>query len=121
MNNYRLKRNACFCSQAQGKRWQDCDGFSDLSLCIFGVPVGISFPHFLYSPRRLREFGGGLTPSFSSHQTYLLLEPQLGVPVYAKIALQPVLGVSAIASVPSLSSLPTVRFPLLWVDIVRMI
>ncbi|KAH9406321.1 Alpha mannosidase, middle domain [Tyrophagus putrescentiae] len=116
MNNYRLKRNQCFCSGV-GKRWQDCDGFTDLSPCLFGVPVGISFPHFLHSPRRLAEIGGGLEPTFTEHQSYLLLEPNLGVPVYAKVAIQPVLGVSRIGSVLALSRLPTVRLPLMWINI----
>lgn len=54
-----LPENRCFCGE--GRDWKDCDGWSDLSSCLFGAPAGISFPHFIHYPRRLAEINGILT------------------------------------------------------------
>lgn len=51
-----LRENRCFCTE--GRDWKDCDGWSDLSSCLFGAPAGISFPHFINYPRRLAEIDG---------------------------------------------------------------
>ena len=118
MFDARLKRNKCRC--LNNKPWQECDGWSDMSQCMFGAPIGISFPHFFNSPRRQREVNG-LNPNADLHFGFLDMEPQLAVPVSAKLVFQGVLGVTPISSVSALSQLPNVKLPLVWVEMVCLL
>ncbi len=44
-----------------------------------GAPVVISYPHFLYGDPSLVDSVGGMKPDISKHETYLDLEPTLGI------------------------------------------
>ena len=80
--------------------------------------MGLSFPHFLNTPKRFQEVNG-LQPDPTKHMGYLDVEPQLGIPMGAKISMQGTIAVKAISSVPSMSKLPTVVLPLFWVHEVK--
>lgn len=110
-----LRRNRCFCSE--GRDWKDCDGWSDMSACLFGAPAGISFPHFLYTPRRLAEVDG-LNPDPEKHFGFLEFETNLAAPGILRLCLQGVLDISPVPSVAALSGLPTVKLPVFWVKLV---
>nr|AUG84554.1 sensory neuron membrane protein [Tyrophagus putrescentiae] len=109
-----LRRNRCFCSE--GRDWKDCDGWSDMSACLFGAPAGISFPHFLYTPRRLAEVDG-LNPDPEKHFGFLEFETNLAAPGILRLCLQGVLDISPVPSVAALSGLPTVKLPVFWVKL----
>ena len=112
-----LKRNRCRC--VRKRTYQQCDGWADFSHCLFGLPIGLSYPHFYNSPTRLKEYVG-LKPNRSQHFGHMLVEPQLGIPVQASISLQGMLNVLPIPSVPSLSKLRPGPLPLCWVRIVSV-
>ncbi|KAI2805022.1 CD36 [Blomia tropicalis] len=56
-------------------------GIFDMSACQHGVPIFISWPHFLDAdPIYLKPFNG-LKPNRTRHQTYVDIEPVTGTPV----------------------------------------
>ena len=61
----------------------------------------------------------GLSPDAEKHVGYLEVEDNLGAHIVASMKLQSVLEVDPVWSVPSLSSLPHVKLPIFWVDVVR--
>lgn len=131
-----LRQNRCFCTE--GRDWKDCDGWGDLSSCLFGAPGGISFPHFIHSPRRIAEIDGikrklcfqnfainlkihfvlGLNPDPEKHLGFLEFETNLAAPALVRLCIQAVLDISPVSSVSALANLPTVKLPILWVKLV---
>lgn len=110
------RRNRCYC--LGGRSWQECDGWTDMSPCMGGIPMGLSLPHFYNSPRRQAAIDG-LAPEAAKHFGHLDLEPQLGIPIGANIAIQGTIFIQAIKSVSTMATLPTVVLPLFWVQEVR--
>lgn len=56
-------------------------GVFDLSACQKGVPIFISYPHFLDADPIYLEAVTGLAPNKSLHRTYIDVEPRTGSPV----------------------------------------
>jgi len=65
-----------------------CDGFLDLSQCLTGVPLALTFPHFLNSPKFLSNNVFGLNPDRDKHLGHLNLEPTLGIVIKGSARLQ---------------------------------
>jgi len=58
------------------------DGLSDGSKCAFGMPMGISNPHFYdYEPGEWMDYLEGIHPAEENHSTYLIIEPKTGIPL----------------------------------------
>lgn len=114
MFNYSgIPDNACHCLK-ENKR--DCDGFYLLGPCVGMVPIGISFAHFYKSPKQLAKVRG-LKPT-EDHACYLEFEDQLGIPVFAQIALQIIVDIGPISSVPELANIKPLQYPIAWVRVV---
>lgn len=105
--------NHCFCHQT----FEYCDQWCDYSHNLFGLPFGITYPHFLYSPR-WQQYVHGLNPDEARHSIHLYLEPTLGVPMYGHIALQINILFEPFLLVPGLRELPKVLLPIGYVIIV---
>ena len=114
MFNAYIEANQCFCLNHRPKN--DCDGWSDMSPCVLGLPIGFSFPHFFNSPRRQQEMDG-LAPDKDKHLGYLEVEDNLGSPVSLRMIIQAVLDVRPVWSVSSLSRLSTIKLPIIWVEL----
>ena len=64
-----------------------CDGFHDMANCNEYLPIAITFPHFLNSPR-LQKAVDGLAPDYNEHQSYINIDPHFGVTMEAQVKLQ---------------------------------
>jgi hypothetical protein len=49
------------------------------NLSFMGVPSYASLPHFLLSDESLLEAVEGLAPEYDTHQTFVDVEPNLGI------------------------------------------
>lgn len=91
-----VESNGCYCNYNENTRLTSCppNGMMDLFNCRKGSPVGISFPHFLYSTKDkslepyLRLFTDEVEPNEKEHQLFIDLETTLNLPVNVQIVLQ---------------------------------
>lgn len=114
MFNASHPRYRCYCFEDDQR---ECDGWINASGCFEDLKIAISFPNFFNCPRRQRALRG-LSNDPSESLTYLNVEPNLGVPLNAVIALQGSFVLSGMSSVPSLSSIQDVMFPIFIVRLV---
>ena len=115
MFNYSgIPENACHCLK-ENKR--DCDGYYLLGPCVFMIPIGISFAHFYKSPRQLAKVTG-LNPTEEEHAAYVEMEDELGFPVFAQVALQIIVDIGPISSVPELAHIKPLQYPIAWAKVV---
>ena len=110
-----LPENWCYCVK---KNVKHCDQWCDYSHNLFGIPIGMTFPHFLHSPRWQRLVLG-MKPNPEIHTPYLDVEPTLGVPTMALIAVQLNIMTDSFSFIPGLNSLPEALLPIAWAKIVR--
>lgn len=70
--------NQCYCTEGK-----PCPpgGVFNSSVCTFGAPIYISFPHFYTGEPELFEKFEGLHPEAESHGTYADLHPRMGFPI----------------------------------------
>ncbi|XP_017462183.1 PREDICTED: platelet glycoprotein 4-like, partial [Rhagoletis zephyria] len=114
MFNYSgIPENACHCLK-ENKR--DCDGYYLLGPCVFMIPIGISFAHFYKSPRQLAKVTG-LNPTEEEHAAYVEMEDELGFPVFAQVALQIIVDIGPISSVPELAHIKPLQYPIAWAKV----
>ncbi|XP_045469204.1 scavenger receptor class B member 1-like [Harmonia axyridis] len=59
-------------------------GLRDTSQCFWDFPIGTSFPHFLYGDPKLKDFVDGLQPEKSKHESYVYVEPTIGIPITSR-------------------------------------
>jgi len=106
-------QNECYCVDGPpcSKR-----GTFNISVCQFGSPVFLSWPHFLHGDPSLREALIGLRPDPSRHQFYLDIQPKLGVPMQAKGRVQINIQMTRIPEIPQASRLANVLIPVIWFE-----
>ncbi|XP_046908636.2 scavenger receptor class B member 1 [Dermatophagoides farinae] len=104
----RIKNNRCFCLQTSLAK---CDGWQDLSPCTSGIPLAISWPHFLDCPTRATQVLG-LKPDRQRHSSHLNIEPNTGLTLEAKVSIQ--LGIKIDSTIPGFSSVPHMILPIFW-------
>ena len=86
-----------------------------MSACQHGVPIFISWPHFLDAdPIYLKPFNG-LKPNRTRHQTYVDIEPVTGTPVdfIARIQVNVEVNTSQVSRI-SHNNMKSMIFPTLW-------
>ncbi|KAH9392340.1 Scrb3p [Tyrophagus putrescentiae] len=98
MFNYSgIPENSCHCLKENKK---DCDGFA----------------HFYKSPRQLAKVTG-LNPTEEEHAAYVEMEDELGFPVFAQVALQIIVDIGPISSVPELAHIKPLQYPIAWAKV----
>ncbi|KPM06179.1 CD36-like protein 4 [Sarcoptes scabiei] len=85
MFEMKIAKNRCFCHGT--KSYSECDGFTDISACYADLPIALTHPNFLGSPR-LRSKVIGLHPIIERDLSTMEVEPNLGVLVYANFQFQ---------------------------------
>ncbi|XP_075585145.1 sensory neuron membrane protein 1 isoform X3 [Dermatophagoides farinae] len=105
------KLNRCYCLQSKLSK---CQGWIDTSPCLGQLKVGSSFPHFYNSLRR-QETVKGLQPDYSKHIGYLDVEPNIGMPINGRIAIQFNMHVSSIPII-GLKSIRSTMLPMFWAE-----
>ncbi|XP_063909506.1 lysosome membrane protein 2 [Zophobas morio] len=76
--------NSCYC--VKGKC--PLKGLGSLSPCYYDIPIMISQPHFYNAHPVLLQQIEGMQPNKEDHDSYFVLQPQLGVPIEASLKIQ---------------------------------
>ncbi|XP_022912791.1 protein croquemort-like [Onthophagus taurus] len=90
-------------------------GVRDISKCKFGAPAFVSYPHFYLADPFYANSVDGMHPNKTAHEFYIILEPNTGVPLEARAALQlnlliqPISGISMFKKVKK-TFMPMVYF-----------
>lgn len=71
--------NACYCDAEV----EQCppDGVFDASKCVDGIPLMLSYPHFLEGDDSLFEHFEGLQPNQKQHETFADIHPRMAFPI----------------------------------------
>lgn len=78
--------NKCYCD-AELKKCPP-DGVFDASKCLDGVPILLSYPHFLEGDESLLEHFEGLKPDRKKHETFADIHPRMAFPIGGASRLQ---------------------------------
>ncbi|ODM93945.1 Scavenger receptor class B member 1 [Orchesella cincta] len=108
--------NHCFCPNMEHEP-DKClkKGTLDLGPCRDSAPVAMSTPYFLDAdPQYLEE--SGLMPVRSEHETFLDIEPMTGIIMQASKRIQINLILKRVKGIASISKVPEMLFPLIWMD-----
>lgn len=109
MFNMSKSQYSCYCFEGDTEY---CQGWTDASGCFEGIKVAISFPNFYNNPLRQRALRGLEFHNREMSTSYLNVEPNLGLPLNAVIALQGAFVLKDLGAVSSLSSIKDVWFPI---------
>ena len=91
-------------------------GMIRLDSCSAGAPIIFSSPHFWYGDQSLIDAIDGMHPVKDLHETYLMIDPLIGVAFDAHKRIQVNIGVAKIPELDLLANVDDVVFPLLWLD-----
>lgn len=92
-------------------------GVFDMSVCKYGAPVLLSFPHFLYAHPAYRENIQGLRPSQKRHQFSLLVEPRTGTSLHSNARIQINMFITKAPWISRFRYIPEVVFPVFWQEL----
>ncbi|XP_077517685.1 protein croquemort-like isoform X1 [Amblyomma americanum] len=112
MFNYSSKGSRCFCDKT-------ClpSGVLNVSACVQGSPVIISFPHYLYAHPYFQQGLEGIRPDPKKHQMYLDIEPKMGITVNANAKFQVSVWIEKIQNVSFFEDIEERRFfPVFWFE-----
>uniref|UniRef100_A0A672PXU7 Lysosome membrane protein 2-like n=1 Tax=Sinocyclocheilus grahami TaxID=75366 RepID=A0A672PXU7_SINGR len=92
------------------------DGVLDVSVCRKGAPVVVSFPHFHLGDEKYAKAIDGISPVHEHHQTFLDLNPTMGVPVRAMKRAQINIHLERMTGFPLTRNLNSTIFPILFLN-----
>lgn len=106
--------NECYCKEDDA-----ClpSGLSDISPCYYGIPVAISLPHFYKADPELLEEWEELSPDEDKHKSLILVQPDLGLPVYLKTMVQLNLVVHKTMLSPRVKPFNNMIIPVFWLNV----
>ncbi|XP_053203149.1 lysosome membrane protein 2-like [Panonychus citri] len=109
--------NACYCVHT-GKKKSRCEhtGILDCTGGFSGSPFIVTRPHFLDAEPEIQRQVEGLSPDREKHEFYLLVKPDLGVPLSAKGRLQFNLRVERVPFLRGFSNIRDTIVPLGWIE-----
>ncbi|KAJ8916567.1 hypothetical protein NQ315_000211 [Exocentrus adspersus] len=58
------------------------NGLADVSACYYGIPFAASFPHYLHGDEVIKTYVDGLQPDADKHSSYVIVEPNTGIPLH---------------------------------------
>ena len=79
--------NKCYCDAEENESCPP-DGVFDASKCVDGIPLLLSYPHFLEGDSSLFEYFEGLEPNRKLHETYADIHPRMAFPIGGASRLQ---------------------------------
>lgn len=108
----------CYCDAET----QSCppDGVFDASKCLDGIPLLVSYPHFLEGDPKLFERFEGLRPNEKDHETYADIHARMAFPISGASRLQMNFKVSKFQAflIPSYyTTLDGVILPIFWFEV----
>lgn len=91
-------------------------GLQNISPCQYGAPVYVSNPHFYKTSPELLEAVEGLTPDKEKHESYIHIQPKLGVPLKATVRAQMNFKVEQALYVEAVKNFRDFTFPVMWLE-----
>ncbi|XP_076820149.1 platelet glycoprotein 4-like isoform X2 [Clavelina lepadiformis] len=108
--------NECFCLDPNHETCQH-DGATLVGSCLFGVPLLVSFPHFLYGDGFYASKLVGMHPNKPDHEMALVFEPSVGVPLKVESRIQLNMYMTPNKEVKILSNInESFAFPMTWLN-----
>ncbi|KAJ4444620.1 hypothetical protein ANN_06416, partial [Periplaneta americana] len=106
--------NSCYCHP----KVAPCllSGLADITPCYYSIPVALSFPHFLHGDPRLVDMMEGLSPDPSKHESFIMLQPNLGLPMAVSTRMQLNLVVHNTRHNPRVAIFNNYTLPIFWLD-----
>ncbi|XP_067231942.1 lysosome membrane protein 2 [Chanodichthys erythropterus] len=92
------------------------DGVLDVSVCRKGAPVVVSFPHFHLGDKKYANAIDGISPVHEHHQTFLDLNPTMGMPVRAMKRAQINIHLDRVTGFPLTRNLNGTIFPIVFLN-----
>jgi hypothetical protein len=91
-------------------------GIFNVSVCQFGSPVFLSWPHFLNGDPALRNAVDGLNPKQELHGFYIDIQPKLGLAMQAKARMQINIQMNRVEEIPQTANLTNILIPVVWFE-----
>ncbi|KAK9876975.1 hypothetical protein WA026_016004 [Henosepilachna vigintioctopunctata] len=105
--------NNCLCSKKCQKF-----GVVDYSYCKFGIPIFLSYPHFLKADPTFRKHLEGLKSDHEKYESYVILNSRTGVILDMKLSIQLNLFLEPNPLIRKYSDVPEIMFPVLWLSVI---
>uniref|UniRef100_A0A6P7GJD8 Scavenger receptor class B member 1-like isoform X1 n=1 Tax=Diabrotica virgifera virgifera TaxID=50390 RepID=A0A6P7GJD8_DIAVI len=108
------KDNECFCfnGECPGK------GLQNIGPCYYDIPIVLSQPHFLNSPKEIVESVNGMNPSDEKHSSLAKMQPDIGVPLdESALRIQINLGVKETKFNSKTRPFNGLTLPILWIEL----
>jgi scavenger receptor class B protein 1 len=93
------------------------DGLSEISQCFNGVPMAVSFPHFLAADPAVRNAVVGMMPDEAKHSAFVLVDPTTGLPLVSKAGVQCNLIMKDISGYTRVASFSNKYIPIFWLQL----
>ncbi|KAJ3658031.1 hypothetical protein Zmor_009797 [Zophobas morio] len=90
------------------------NGLRNVTDCYFGAPAFLSGPHFYLSDPVYRDAIDGMQPDADEHGITVVIEPETGIPLHAKVAMQINLRVENIERINLLENAKEYFIPVVW-------
>lgn len=107
--------NECYCLN---KKKCLKKGLMDLTPCYYNIPAAVSLPHFLDADPTLLENIEGLEPNREKHDSYVILQPTLGVPIQGRSRVQTNLILQHTRYNPDITAFNNLTVPLMWTEMI---
>jgi len=104
--------NKCFCSKKEG--CSTPSGLFNVSICQFGSPMMLSWPHFFQADPRLLDTVEGLNPTKEKHQFQIDIIPKMGIGMRAAAKSQINLVMNKVDHVKQMEGVRDIIYPILW-------
>ncbi|KAB0799891.1 hypothetical protein PPYR_07771 [Photinus pyralis] len=89
-------------------------GARSISVCRFGSPAYMSYPHFYLADPSYLQKVTGLKPNKTEHESHLTIEPVTGITLAAKVQLQLNLRIESIKGMSIFDNVPPMYMPMIW-------
>jgi len=112
MSSKKYPENRCYA----GADREEGDGVFDVTVCQFGAPIVLSWPHFLGADQKYRDAVEGLSPEKTKHGFWFDIQDVTGTTLSAKARFQINMKVPKLESFSDLSKVKTTVIPILWLE-----
>ncbi|KRT82644.1 hypothetical protein AMK59_3893 [Oryctes borbonicus] len=111
-NGKYLEKNKCFC------KTNKCmpPGLLDVHECYYGFPIALSYPHFLDADQSLAEMVDGLKPDRRKHESYMVLQPESGLPLDLAVRYQINMALNNVDKIEHVKKFSNMVIPMLWTE-----
>ncbi|KAJ8688359.1 hypothetical protein QAD02_024154 [Eretmocerus hayati] len=105
--------NECYCFKGECMK----KGLLELTPCYYNIPAAASFPHFLDADPTLANGIEGLHPDRKKHESFVILQPDIGIPMHVHSRLQTNLVMRETHYDEKIKRFNNLTIPLFWTDL----